>query len=96
MTRNKALRIASHVVSAPVRVSRTSYLVYGPYRDDDPYGRRTGINTDSYPRAVALRARWVARISLHLMGRSDAADWIGADVGCAAEQVRRAMARACS
>lgn len=76
VSKTAAIREARRHVSAPVRQSPTSYVVYAPYRATQPTGARTELVADSRPKIVARRAEAVARVALALMGRlSDDAEY---------------------
>jgi len=68
MNRTEALRIAQNAVCDPIRYSSSSYILYGPYHDDDPTGPTTELNCDSYRKALQRRTEWVASIVLNLLG----------------------------
>lgn len=68
-SKSSAIRAARSYVGRPIRVSSTSYQVYGPYRASEPNGPSTQHDYDSYPKALAGRTVWVARVALALMGR---------------------------
>lgn len=44
-----------------------SWTVWGPYYCDRPSGPSTGIQRDSYAKAVVLRSKWRADIAISLM-----------------------------
>lgn len=69
MNKTTAIREARRYVGRPIRVSSTSYHVYGPYRASEPDGPSTQQNYDSFWKARAGRALWVAHIALALMGK---------------------------
>lgn len=71
LSKTAAIREARGFVGLPIRRSATDYVVYGPWDDGDPHGPSTEFQADSYPKAIAARTRWVARIALALMGRLD-------------------------
>lgn len=68
ISKTDAIRAARLAVCQPIRQSSTSYLLIGPYRDNDLCGPSTEVRAGSYPAAVARRARWCASIALSLMG----------------------------
>lgn len=68
MSKTAAIRAARAAVCQPIHQSRTSYLIIGPYRDNDPHGPYTEARESSYSEAVAHRARWCASVALSLMG----------------------------
>ncbi len=67
MSKTEALRKAPIYVS--IHGAGTSWIVYGPYRSDDPSGPNTSINYTSYQRAVIGAAGWKAQVVLGLMDR---------------------------
>lgn len=69
ISKTAAIREARRAVGQPIRVSSTSYVVYGPYRRNEPSGPSTEHNYDSYTKAALGRAVWVAEVALALMGR---------------------------
>jgi hypothetical protein len=84
LSKTAAIREARRAVGRPIRVSSTSYQVYGPYRASEPNGPSTQHNYDSYPKALAGRTVWVARVAVALMGRltddaSMAIEWAAED-----------------
>ena len=73
-----AIRLAGRYVS--ISGSKTSWTVYGPWKDDDVHGPSTAINADSYYHARDIAVLKKARIALALMGRltddmRTAVDW---------------------
>lgn len=75
-SKSSAIRAARSYVGRPIRVSSTSYHVYGPYRASEPEGPSTQQSYDSYPKAALGRAVWVAEVALAMMGRlTDEAHW---------------------
>lgn len=44
------------------------YTVIGPHRNADPQGPYTEVTRPTYVEARTLRAAWVARLALRLMG----------------------------
>lgn len=84
LSKSTAIRAARRAVGQPIRISSTSYVVYGPYNADEPNGPSTEQNYDSYWKARAGRAEWVARVAVALMGRLSvdagyAIDWAAND-----------------
>ena len=76
LSKTAAIREARRAVGRPIRVSSTSYQVYGPYRASEPEGPSTQQSYDSYPKAALGRAVWVAEVALAMMGRlTDEAHW---------------------
>lgn len=71
MSKTSAIKAARAAVSAPIRRSSTDYVVYGPWRKDDIDGPTTERTADNYRAAAAMRARWIAKIALGLMGALD-------------------------
>jgi len=70
LSKTQAIRKARTFVSKPHRRGRYEYVVYGPSDDRNPNGSPSvEYPADSYSKALSVRAKWVARISLALMGR---------------------------
>jgi len=63
MTKTNTIKVARATVSRPIG-ARTSWIVFGPYRRDQPHGARTEHHASSYAQAVAVRTLWVAEIAL--------------------------------
>lgn len=76
LSKTAALAAARSAVSSPVGRA-TDWRVYGPYDADKLTGPSTEHHYSDYWRARAGRAQWVAQIALCLMGKGDAAGYIG-------------------
>jgi len=75
MSKTAALKAAQAACGRIIRRSRTDYVCFVPYYDQKPDGPSTELQADSYPKAVAMRARRVADIALALMGLEWAGPW---------------------
>lgn len=51
-----------------IRASRTSYLIYGPLRDNDLRGASTELTADSYQKAATKAKGWRVSIAISLLG----------------------------
>lgn len=96
MSKTAALKAARNAVGTPCGRG-TSWQVYGPYYSTAAglRGPSTSVNADSYPKAAAMRAHWVASLALSLMGYDgdDAECAIYDDTGSAADLLNSAISR---
>ena len=97
MSRTAALRQAQACIGGITRRSGTDYVYFAPYYATKPNGPSTECQADSYPKAVASRARHVAEIALVLIGysgqdASEAAYMAGRDGGSANAILAAALA----
>ncbi len=67
MSMTRAIRESAGHVSIHGR--GTSWIVIGPWRDDEPHGPSTESGADSYAKARLKATAWRARVALGLMGR---------------------------
>lgn len=75
LSKTAALKAAQAACGRIIRRSSTDYVFAVPYYDAKPDGPSTELQADSYPKAVAMRARRVADITLTLMGLEWAGWW---------------------
>ena len=75
MSKTAALKAPQAACGGIIRRSSTDYVCFVPYYDAKPDGPSTELQADSYPKAVAMRARRVADIALALMGLELAGCW---------------------
>lgn len=75
LSKTAALKAAQAACGRIIRRSSTDYVCFVPYYDAKPDGPSTELQADSYPKAVAMRARKVADIALTLMGLTWAGWW---------------------
>lgn len=68
LSKTAALRAAQNACGSVYRRSGTDFVCMVPYRRDQPSGPTTELQSYSYPRAVRMRSRVVAEITLVLMG----------------------------
>lgn len=86
MTKTAAMRVAQNAVDEPIGQG-TSWQVYGPSHDNAPRWGRTSRSATCYAAARAIRTRWVAAITLALMGVDDDGFYLHHNSGSARELV---------
>lgn len=84
LSKTAAIKEARSLVSRPQEFGATEYVVYGPARDNDPYGPTTCAQDNSYFDARERRTAWVARVAMALMGHDS--DDAGYEVDNAARE----------
>ncbi len=68
LSKTAAIKQARTFVSLPHRRSSTDYVVHAPWDSSKPHGASTELQASTYPAALAMRTRSVARVAVALMG----------------------------